>query len=272
MQIYEYATRSFLTDPSKEESGDGVTNVHQAILTTEANEQPDSSKDGLIASPWHTLFTVCYLAILAYWGTIWAAHSRAGLGPSRPFLYLRIIFLEFVALGIVVAGVKLRGISLQTVFGKRWQSMGQMFLDLGLGICLLFLSTMLVSIIGGHQRGDSANGSIQYLLPQGSLEMVLWIAVSISAGICEEAIYRGYLQRQFGALTRNGWLGIVLAAAAFGCVHIYQGVGRAAVIAVSALLFGWFAQWRKTVRPGMFAHALQDAIAPLLLKMMRGSG
>jgi uncharacterized protein len=246
--------------------------MHQAILTTEPTEQTDSSRRSLIASPWHTLFTVCYLAAHAYVGTIWAAQSRAGLGPSRSFLYLRIILLEFVALGIVVAGVKLRGASMQAVLGKRWQSAGQVFLDLGLGICLLFLSTMLVSIIGGHGGGGSANRLIGYLLPQGSLEMALWIIVSISAGICEEAVYRGYLQPQLGALTNNVWVGMVLSAAAFGGVHIYQGVQRASVIAMSAVLFGWFAHWRKTVRPGMFAHAFQDGVAPLLLKMMRGSG
>jgi membrane protease YdiL (CAAX protease family) len=46
-------------------------------------------------------------------------------------------------------------------------------------------------------------------------------------------------------------------------------VRRAAVIAVSGVLFGWFAEWRKTVRPGMFAHALQDGIAPLLLRIAK---
>jgi hypothetical protein len=40
------------------------------------------------------------------------------------------------------------------------------------------------------------------------------------------------------------------------------------VIAASAVLFGVVAQWRETVRPGMFAHAFQDAIAPLLIKLM----
>jgi len=41
------------------------------------------------------------------------------------------------------------------------------------------------------------------------------------------------------------------------------------VIALSAILFGVVAHWRGTPRPGMFAHALQDAIAPLLLKLVR---
>jgi len=125
----------------------------------------------------HTFHSLLFWLFVAYWGTIWAAYSRAGFGPSRPFLYLRIIFLEFVALGIVVAGVRLRGASLQTVFGKRWQSIRQAFLDLGLGICLLFLSHGAVSIIGGHQRGGSLDQSIGYLLPQGFSRDGLWIVV-----------------------------------------------------------------------------------------------
>jgi len=224
---------------------------------------------GLLASPWHTAFLVVLLGLYAYWGTIRAARAQAGLGPSRPTMYLRTIFFELVFLGIVLAGVKLRGSSFEAVLGQRWKSVRQVLLDLGLGIALVFLSTLLVSILGGHQHAQEANQSIQYLLPRTSLEMAIWVFLSITAGICEEAIYRGYLQRQFSALTKNVWVGIALSAAAFGGAHLYQGVRRAAVIAVSAVLFGGFAEWRKTVRPGMIAHTLQDAIAPVLLKLVR---
>jgi len=229
----------------------------------------DNPRNKLLASPWHTVFVLLVLGLYAYWGTIRAARAQAGLGPSRPTMYLRTIFFELAFLGIVIVGVKLRGASLQSVLGQRWKSAGQVFADLGLGIVLLFSSTLLVSIVGGHQNAAAANQSVQFLLPQTSLEMGLWMLLSITAGICEEAIYRGYLQQQLGALVRNAWVGIALSAAAFGGAHLYQGVGRAAVIAVSGILYGWFALWRKTVRPGMFAHALQDGIAPLLLKIAR---
>ena len=241
------------------------------IVVNRPVEQDDSGsdipRDKLLASQWHTLFVLLLLGLYAYWGTIRAVRAQAGLGPSRPVMYLRTIFFELLFLGIVLAGVKFRGVSLQYVVGQRWKSAGQVFVDLGLGVALLFLSTLLVSILSGHQRAAEANQSIQYLLPQTSLEMAMWAFISMTAGICEEAIYRGYLQRQLGALTRNVWVGIALSAAAFGGAHLYQGVRRATVIAVSAILFGGFAEWRKTVRPGMFAHALQDGIAPLLWKI-----
>jgi len=247
--------------------------VSLPILVNKPVEKDDSGSDipraYLLASPWHTVFVLLVLGLYAYWATIRAARAQAGLGPSRPTMYLRTIFFELLFLGIVVAGVKLRGGSLQSVLGQRWKSVGQVFADLGLGIGLLILSTLLVSILGGHQNAGAANQSVQFLLPLTSLEMGLWMLLSITAGICEEAIYRGYLQRQLGALTRNAWVGIAISAAAFGGAHLYQGVRRATVIAVSGVLFGWFAEWRKTVRPGMFAHALQDGIAPLLLKVAR---
>jgi len=243
------------------------------ILVNKPVEKDDSGSNipraNLLASPWHTVFVLLVLGLYAYGATIRAARAQAGLGPSRPTMYLRTIFFELLFLGIVVAGVKLRGGSLQSVLGQRWKSVGQVAVDLGLGIGLLILSTLLAPILGGHQNAGAANQSVQFLLPETSLEMALWMLLSITAGICEEAIYRGYLQRQLGALTRNAWVGIVISAAAFGGAHLYQGVRRAAVIAVSGVLFGWFAEWRKTVRPGMFAHALQDGIAPLLLKVAR---
>lgn len=243
------------------------------ILVNKPLEKDDSGSDvpreKLLASPWHTVFVLLVLGLYAYWATIRAARAQAGLGPSRPTMYLRTIFFELLFLGIVIAGVKLRGASLQSVLGPRWKSAGQVFVDLGIGVALLFSSTMVAAILGGHQRTEEANQSIRFLLPQTSMEMGLWMLLSIAAGICEEAIYRGYLQRQLGALTRNVWVGIALSGAAFGGAHLYQGAGRAAVIAVAGVLFGCFAEWRKTVRPGMFAHALQDGVAPLLLKVAR---
>ncbi len=238
-------------------------------MTTESPRQSIFERLGLIASPWHTLFVLAVGAINAYYGVARAANQRAGLGPSRPSIYLRAILFEFVFLAIVVLGVRLRGGSLQTIFGPRWRSLGQLLTDLGLGISLLLVSTVVASILGAHQHGEALDPSISYLMPQTSTELLLWTALSITAGVCEEAIYRGYLQRQFATLTQSIPAGIVLSAAAFGAAHAYQGLQRASVIAVSAILFGLLAHWRGTVRPGMIAHGLQDAVAPFLIKLTR---
>jgi len=209
------------------------------------------------------------VGINAYYGTIRSAQQRAGLGPTRPHIYLRAMLFEFVVLAIVLLGVRLRGGSLRVVFGPHWRSLRQLTTDLGVGVLLLLGSTVLGSILGSPQREGADGPSIAYLLPQTWNEILLWTALSLAAGVCEEAVYRGYLQWQLSALTRSVPAGICLSAAAFGVAHAYQGLGRASVIAISALLFGWLAQKRGTVRPGMIAHFLQDAVAPLLVKHMR---
>ena len=236
-------------------------------MTNPPSVEAETHRPQLLASPWHTAIVAAIAAFNAYRGVIYAAQSRAGLGSSRSYMYLRTMAFEILFLAIVALGVRLRGGSLQTIFGQRWRSAGQMLRDLGFGLALWFVSILVASVLGGHSGPPDT--SIQFLLPHTSGEIFLWIALSIVAGICEEAIFRGYLQRQFAALTRNVAAGILLSGAAFGAVHAYQGWSRALVIGISAILFGVVAQWRGTVRPGMFAHSLQDAIAPLLIKLLR---
>lgn len=216
------------------------------MATTNVGQPGESNQ--LIASPWHTLFVVVAAALYAYRSATNAANVRAGLGINRPHMYLRTMLFELLFLAIVIFGVRLRGVSLDTIFGRRWRSLGAVLRDLGLAIVLILLGTIVVSFVGSLLH-DTSNQSVQFLLPQSSLEMVLWVALSTIAGICEEAVYRGYFQRQFGALTRSVSAGILLSGAAFGAVHIYQGWRRAIPIAVMGALFGFVAQWRGTVRP-----------------------
>ena len=50
--------------------------------------------------------------------------------------------------------------------------------------------------------GDSAR-SVTALLPQSLSEVLVWVQGSITAGFCEKLQTRGYVQRQFHALTGN---------------------------------------------------------------------
>jgi membrane protease YdiL (CAAX protease family) len=69
---------------------------------------------------------------------------------------------------------------------------------------------------------------------------------------------RGYLQRQFAAITRSGAAGLVLQAIAFGVSHAYQGWKQVVIISVLGLLYGLLARWRRTLLPGMVTHAWSD--------------
>jgi hypothetical protein len=107
------------------------------------------------------------------------------------------------------------------------------------------------------------------MLPQRGIELTFWIALSVTAGICEETIFRGYLQRQFMALTKSAPAGILLSAATFGGAHAYQGFRMMILIALYGAMFGILAYWRGSVRPAMIAHAWQDSLNGVLAIVMR---
>ncbi len=76
-------------------------------------------------------------------------------------------------------------------------------------------------------------------------------------------MYRGYFLRQFTALTRSAPAGIVLAAL-FGAAHSYLGLSQAIQIAFLGTMSGILATWRRSVRPGMIAHAPQDILGAVI--------
>ena len=106
------------------------------------------------------------------------------------------------------------------------------------------------------------------MFPHGGIQIALWVALSVTAGICEETIFRGYLQTQFMALTKNAPAGILLSAAAFGAAHAYQGFRMTILIAVFGLMFGILAHWRGSIRPGIIAHAWQDSVSGIVAGLL----
>jgi membrane protease YdiL (CAAX protease family) len=103
------------------------------------------------------------------------------------------------------------------------------------------------------------------LAPHTYLEAGLFVLLSVCAGLCEEIIFRGYLQSQFRAMGRSAIIGIVAAAAIFGLAHGYQGGRMMIVIGVYGMFFGILAHFRKSLRPGMMAHAFQDSLSGIVL-------
>jgi uncharacterized protein len=231
-------------------------------MQSEARTQSESVAFGSIASPWHTLLVLAVQALLAYRGKIHADQIRAIANPNRIGIYERTMVFEWLVLVLVIVGVVLHGSSIFAVLGKRWSSLQQALRDFGIATLFLVVSIAASSLAAPH--GGAGEQAAQFLLPRGGIEMALWIALSISAGICEEAIYRGYLQRQFTALTKSVPAGIVLSAVAFGGAHSYLGTGPAIQVGVLGAMGGILAYWCGTVRPGMIAHALQDVLGGII--------
>ena len=106
--------------------------------------------------------------------------------------------------------------------------------------------------------GPSTARSVSALLPQSATEVLVWILVSITAGFCEEIQSRGYLQRQFHALSGSIVAAVLGQGLLFGFMHSYQGWKQVIVISALGVLYGALAAWRRNLRANMMAHAWTD--------------
>ena len=234
---------------------------------------PAPDKPALIAPLWHTLLLTALILGNSLLGSskVGAVHGSG----SRLLLYGGTFITQLVLILLVWFGIRLRGVRMRDLIGGRWETVEAFLLDVGIALgfwivalALLFGLRVALGTIDLHNLQKSTDDAVRLLgpiAPHTYLEAGLFVLLSVCAGLFEEIIFRGYLQRQFSALGRNAVVGIVVSAAIFGLAHGYQGPRMMIVIGVFGAFFGILAHFRKSLRPGMMAHAFQDSIAGFAL-------
>ena len=239
-------------------------------LSSPPEPLPPASR--LIAPSWHTLLLVLLLVGFSALGARSSAHLT-GKEPRIP-LYLATMIWEWLLLGYVWIGLRLRRVPLRQVIGGRWSSAADFLRDLAISIAFMIVALVVLGAVGkilgltGKAQASEAKRIFGFLVPRTRTEIYFWVAVSATAGFCEEIIFRGYLQQQFRLLFRNAAAGVVISALLFGMSHGYEGGKRMVLIAVYGALFGLLALWRKSLRPGMFAHGLYDSMSGVLMRKL----
>jgi uncharacterized protein len=106
---------------------------------------------------------------------------------------------------------------------------------------------------------------LRELLPVTTPERGLFVGVAITAGVCEEIVFRGFLLHSLTLATGSLPLALLLSSGVFGVVHAYQqptGAVRAALLgallALPLLLHG-------SIYPAILAHVMIDILAGLWL-------
>jgi len=112
-------------------------------------------------------------------------------------------------------------------------------------------------------------------LPQTPLELKHFSLVAVSAGVCEEIIFRGYFIWYFlsftlpetasgGDILTGQWLAIGIPAIIFALTHLYQGWLAVGKIVVMAVIFGWMYLEMQSLWWLIFLHTLLDFIGGFL--------
>jgi membrane protease YdiL (CAAX protease family) len=99
------------------------------------------------------------------------------------------------------------------------------------------------------------------IFPVTSVELLPYCALAVTAGVCEEFLYRGFAM---GVLSRVGfpaWAVVILTAILFGLAHAYQGRSGILGTFVMGILFGVVRLAYDTLVPVMMMHAIVDLLA-----------
>jgi len=214
----------------------------------------------LIAPVWHTIVLLLFLMSFSGLGAL-GAHLSSAHTHNHTRGYLLAIAIEWLMVLFVWYGMRLRGARLRELIGSYGSVLG--LSDFGVAILFIMASNMILAILA-HWLRATHNQATRNLLPSGPHDVWVYLLLALSAGICEEIVCRGYFYRQFAALTKSTWAGLMIQGAIFGAAHGYQGWKFMSILAVYGCMFGLLARWRKSLRPGMIAHALQDGLVGLM--------
>ena len=242
--------------------------------TPAASDLPLNPGRKLIAPLWHTIVFLLFISAYAYYGQTAVSRIEQRHLSSNLSLYLLMILFELLLVSYVwFLGVKPVGGSFGAVIGGKWNSAGDVLRDIG--VAFLFWLVVIVVLVGlqfALGKSPQTSKAVALLAPGSLREAIVWVILSVTAGFCEEFVFRGYLQKQFLALTGSDAAAVALQAVFFGIAHSYQGVKSIVTITVYGALFGILALYRKSLRPGMIQHATQDSVAGLAFGLLKHLG
>lgn len=245
-----------------------------------------------VAPAWHTIVLTLGIVALSIGGRAQIAHLQPV--PNRLGTYATTAILEMVMLGWVIFGLRLREIPLRDLFGQLAGGVKGLALDATIAFAFWIASLAILGTIGmlwtsieaiAEHRNTPFHGgepiepslsekqtvrTLEQLAPANGKEVTCWVVLCCLAGLIEETVFRGYLQRQFTAWAHGRVVaGVAFSAVLFGGAHGYQGARNIVLLAVFGALFSLLAIFRRSLRAGIFAHSWHDLIAGLALAFMR---
>jgi membrane protease YdiL (CAAX protease family) len=105
-----------------------------------------------------------------------------------------------------------------------------------------------------------------FLLPRSIAEKWFFLFMALTAGVCEETIFRGLGITQLKGKVGT-WLAVLITTVAFVMMHggVSQGAPAAVMRGAVALVFAGLFLWRKNLRAAIYLHFLIDASLVLIV-------
>lgn len=220
--------------------------------------------------PWDFAIILLFLGLAVPW-LGYRRVRRLMQAPSittieRLGLYVSTLILQWVITGLVLWRTRAHAIRP----AQLGLSVPRPFLTATVSavVSLLLLVNQLFAIRRLASRPQEIKGMIPQLarkiFPQNRIEQFVFVALVVTVAVCEETIYRGFVQSVFQDLLTGSVIGgVVLSAVFFSMAHVYQG--RRGLISTFAigLVFASVRAWTGSLVPSISAHFVADLVVGL---------
>ena len=205
----------------------------------------------------YTAFLACLVPLLA----AWSARRLRVSEISSTTLYVSALVYQWLLALLTYAALLLDG--------EGPGDVGFLPIPPGVGAaCALAILVLGTVIIAGSEGlkgswGEPPSALRAKLIPRTGPEMLLFALLSLSAGICEEFVFRGYLVSRLSRLFGSMQAAALVAAVLFGFGHAaygWTGIIRAALVGWVLTLPLFLAG---SLFPSVVAHAAIDLLAGL---------
>lgn len=182
---------------------------------------------------------------------------------ERLSLYASTIAFQWIAAGVAGWRAWARGFTapeLGLTIHDRWKIVLATVVGAGVIASLHWFNLRRMGRSKTKLRGDLRELA-ERILPQSPMETLPFIALAVTAGICEEFLYRGFAM---AALARAGLpVGsvVLLSSVLFGLAHLYQGRSGLLGTMILGILFGAARVSFGSLAPVVVWHAAVDVVA-----------
>ena len=178
-------------------------------------------------------------------------------------LYGATIAFQWILLGVVAWRALARGLTATELGLERFRQAEPLLAGVVGGALLAgfqWFNLRRISKTTGPTR-DLLSKLAERLLPNQSVEFAPFCALAITAGVCEEFLYRGFAMAALYRAGVAGWAVITISSILFGLAHAYQGPGGIAGTTLLGFLFAWARLTFASLLPVTIWHTGVDVAA-----------
>lgn len=212
-----------------------------------------------------TWLTLTFLAVLFPLANIVFSDDPTSLlkgltEETRMILFIATIVIQWLIFALILVTAFTENTGLAGLGFRRLRLVDFFWAAAFFGSAALFLSGLAWLL---EQMGMPLSGDIKFLIPQDSTGRIVWVMLSLTAGICEETAFRGYLMTRLRLVGGfKSWvIPTIVSAFVFGSLHAYQGIPGLIVITVYGAMFSLLFIYTRTIWPAIIAHFFQDFLA-----------